>query len=1466
MAAPGLLVISDSQWKYAVPEVQEFGEFDVSVIPVSGMQVHQVDSTMLLATEFFNDTVVHLGTNNLICGETPERVVEHQQELLTRIRLRNPKVRLFLSSVLKRRVNYFKSWTLQRNLYIEEMNLKIDKLNMLMKQLALRMNVVFIDNWREFEAQSQDPFEFFLGRDGLHLSRRGLRVLTGNVYRACLQARRDYPRSLACLPPAPSPASSSAPSPGHHPLPSPSFSDGAGMNASLPSFSYSDALCSNLPLHNDLMQVSSFQPSVRPLHLPSVTRTNASSYSSPPLSPSSSTPSCFKFTTVTRRGNHHCNKPKIVPKHSSSFKIPLNNRWSSLSSLNDSFMPSFSSVANCTKKQSCIKKKSISPKMFPSSAFCRPSSLPLISDVRNTNKDGTTKEFPARLCRQIGFKLKNPLTDRLTIKIQNGGSSEGKLDIHSTLYPRKCPNCNKVYANKSSFCHHKATCLRIEKSDSNISYPRVCQICLVSYSNKCNYSRHKKTCNEKSQYIVCPHDGCNVKFQSHSILICHLQSVHQEDICVEDHEFKDMFDFNAWKTSQCQLNYMSLVKHNGERVNRGKRFMYFICKFNNHHKNGIVSNKTNRKRKFGRMPNSDCIARMLVNESESGVSVKYVNAHNHDLEFKNVKFYRWDNATKYKINSLLEQSVPAHKIQEYFQPADPSLNEMLPLKEHFITSTQINKMKYDLNSKKHLSDDDAVAVDLLVHLMKDESKDSILVYKPMGSGTIIGNKGLDNLPHASELFVLGIQQKLQLKEMIEGCGRILCIDSTHGTNQYKFHLLNLIVPDEYGVGYPVAHFITSHLDEETLTYLLQSIMDRSPDLHVNAIMTDGDEALGNAVRRVFGHKTKHLLCLWHVKRNWHKNLHQKVKNKELITEVNEVLETLIEEKNDTVFNAMLNSFLAKYSDQAGEFTKYFKDYYCSKKEKWAMCYRNFPHAATDTNMFVESFHNKLKSHYLNRKVNRRLDDLIQVLLTIHKTVHLGLAYKRMSKKPPLGFQNSYNNDHMKGLKISDDEIFSTSDENVWHVKSQNDQSTIYTVENISQNCLYPDLCFIRCNEFSCQDLCCHLYTCSCPNNYALCKHVHKVHSFVVRNRPTPAPMHETILNFPPDKLFKSVSTSKDCKLEHINVQHSHAIGQHLDKLKILSQQCSPVLLPYISKSLKLLVETCQGAIECNQSNSTLGTLSAHDVPPNAKLSPQLKLHPAIKKRRPMVNLFKRPGYVRRKDIKISLLSNEVSSFTEPIVDVASLSMEVCKVGSFSVKMYELKSLDFLIPPEEVSAIRKVFPDFKRGWLYDTIIAAFLWKIAESVPSVFSVDPVISQYVTGKISQSRPMAIFGKSDLSCVTRIVIPLNVCNSHWMLIVALPLERKLEFYDPAADVIHHTNNFAIQRWIKVLSVSFGCTERDWEVSSPEHFKQRDSHNCGVFICWYAERIIQGRLIKEPFDADKYRKYMFDMITVLDN
>ena len=62
-------------------------------------------------------------------------------------------------------------------------------------------------------------------------------------------------------------------------------------------------------------------------------------------------------------------------------------------------------------------------------------------------------------------------------------------------------------------------------------------------------------------------------------------------------------------------------------------------------------------------------------------------------------------------------------------------------------------------------------------------------------------------------------------------------------------------------------------------------------------------------------------------------------------------------------------------------------YGCCLTEKWAKCYRHFPHGDTDTNMYLEryknvlhvlhirtlnlhSFHNQLKTVHLNGKVNR----------------------------------------------------------------------------------------------------------------------------------------------------------------------------------------------------------------------------------------------------------------------------------------------------------------------------------------------------------------------------------------------------------------------------------------------------------------------------------------------------------------
>ena len=49
-----------------------------------------------------------------------------------------------------------------------------------------------------------------------------------------------------------------------------------------------------------------------------------------------------------------------------------------------------------------------------------------------------------------------------------------------------------------------------------------------------------------------------------------------------------------------------------------------------------------------------------------------------------------------------------------------------------------------------------------------------------------------------------------------------------------------------------------------------------------------------------------------------------------------------------------------------------------------MCFRQFDHCHTDTNMLVESLHNKLNTSFMERRLNKQVDDLINLLLTIEK--------------------------------------------------------------------------------------------------------------------------------------------------------------------------------------------------------------------------------------------------------------------------------------------------------------------------------------------------------------------------------------------------------------------------------------------------------------------------------------------------
>ncbi len=133
-----------------------------------------------------------------------------------------------------------------------------------------------------------------------------------------------------------------------------------------------------------------------------------------------------------------------------------------------------------------------------------------------------------------------------------------------------------------------------------------------------------------------------------------------------------------------------------------------------------------------------------------------------------------------------------------------------------LSKRDINNIKVKVHDhviKRH--EDDATSVTLLVSELREELLDPVLIFKPQGSRSV----EYPTIPEES--FIFAFQTEFQLQLYQQHASTILCIDSTHGTNQYKFKLITIVVRDDLGKGciYPrawLSHRVFSH---EPLIYL-----------------------------------------------------------------------------------------------------------------------------------------------------------------------------------------------------------------------------------------------------------------------------------------------------------------------------------------------------------------------------------------------------------------------------------------------------------------------------------------------------------------------------------------------------------------------------------------------------------------------------------------------------------------------
>ena len=83
----------------------------------------------------------------------------------------------------------------------------------------------------------------------------------------------------------------------------------------------------------------------------------------------------------------------------------------------------------------------------------------------------------------------------------------------------------------------------------------------------------------------------------------------------------------------------------------------------------------------------------------------------------------------------------------------------------------------------------------------------------------------------------------------------------------------MVVPDEFGKGYPVGHLISNKEDKDSLPCFFNAIKERCvEDFKIGALMTDDDNVGFSAFSEVFGDKFPHFLCKWHIHRTWRRRL------------------------------------------------------------------------------------------------------------------------------------------------------------------------------------------------------------------------------------------------------------------------------------------------------------------------------------------------------------------------------------------------------------------------------------------------------------------------------------------------------------------------------------------------------------------------------------------------------------------
>ena len=528
-----------------------------------------------------------------------------------------------------------------------------------------------------------------------------------------------------------------------------------------------------------------------------------------------------------------------------------------------------------------------------------------------------------------------------------------------------------------------------------------------------------------------------------------------------------------WKANEEVESKSYYVKKSGSRIRGTATCRYFFC-----NRSGFYNPKGVGERSLKSQGSSKaqtiCPANMIVKEEITSGVVHVIYYSTHYGHEKDIAHLKIPHTVRLNIAAKLQQGVTMERVLDDIR--DNVVSEFG--REHLINCQDIRNVLSQYNIRgieKHANDHSSVCA--WVTELKSLDYNPVLYFK---------QQGLQNEDMGKDDFLLCIQTEFQ-HEMLKAFGHnVICVDATHGTNAYDFLLITVLVIDDFGEGVPVAWAISNKEDATTLATFFKHLKCKSGDIKPTYFMSDDAQAYWNAWSSIFGvNDTKKFLCSWHVDRAWRKALQEHVSDKEERALVYYQLCLLHDETDEVVFSGLHQQFLSYILANHTRFFQYFKNTYAMRCGQWVACYRKG--TIVNTNMHLEAFHRLLKKVYLEGKHNRRLDNLLSILVRVARDK----TFEQLNKVHKGKFSYRASELNRRHKKAKDSGVVPTmKSDTMWEVPSQSNGHALHIVELQDHICA----CKLQCG--ACK-VCAYLYSCTCVD-YALhntaCKHIHVVHA------------------------------------------------------------------------------------------------------------------------------------------------------------------------------------------------------------------------------------------------------------------------------------------------------------------------------------------------------------------------------------